>query len=143
MAIEDELYQEIILEHYRATHNRRVLEGASYKETGHNPACGDRLVLFMDADAKEIRTVTYEGSGCAICCASANMLCELLPHSWEQAEALYARVHGMLTGKEVSFAEAEEDLEAIRGVRKFPTRIKCALLPWSALHAIIKARTDV
>lgn len=142
MAIEDELYQEIILDHYRATENRRKMEGATHSERGENPSCGDALTLFVREDAGHIQEITYDGSGCAICCASANMLCQFLSdESWVGAAELYQQVRAMLTGGEpVHFDGEREDLEAMSGVRKFPTRIKCALLPWSALDGILSQK---
>jgi len=141
MAIEDELYQEILLEHYRATRNRRQLAEAEYSEQGHNPACGDLVTLFVQAGGRDaIGDVCYQGQGCAICCASANMLCEFVTGiSWDAAERLYTALRAMLVSDdEVQFDALHEDLEALRGVRKFPLRIKCALLPWSALANIIQ-----
>ena len=142
MSIEDELYQEIIIEHYRARENRRVLESATHSERGDNPACGDALTLFIRDDGRRIQEIAYDGVGCAICCASANMLCRFLPDDWGQALALYERMRTMLTGGEQPhFDGAREDLEALAGVRKFPLRVKCALLPWSALYAIVAKRS--
>lgn len=148
MAIEDELYQEIILDHYRAAENRRVLDGATHSERGENPSCGDMLTLFVreeSAGERRLAEVSYDGSGCAICCASANMLCEfLVGESWQGGRALYEQVRAMLTdeGAEVQFDGDREDLEAMSGVRKFPARIKCALLPWSAFYAILLKREE-
>lgn len=142
MAIEDELYQEIILEHYRATENRRKLAHADYREVGDNPACGDRLELFVNIDqhTKKITAIAYGGNGCSICCASANMLCAMLRDTaTKEAEAVRKRFRSMLVEQgSAQFDDKYEDLEAMEGIKKFPTRIKCALLPWSALNNILK-----
>lgn len=151
MAIEDELYQEIILDHYRALENRRVLDGATHSERGENPSCGDMLTLFVreqtGAGEPRLTELSYDGNGCAICCASANMLCEfLVGESWQGARALYEQVRAMLTdenaAQEARFSGAREDLEAMSGICKFPTRIKCALLSWSALYAMLLKREE-
>lgn len=148
MAIEDELYQEIILEHYRAREHRGVLDGATASERGENPSCGDTLTLFVREEPGEgggvLGALSYEGNGCAICCASAHMLCKFLTgDNWQGAGALYNQVHALLTeGTAERFSGEREDLEAIGGVRKFPTRIKCALLPWSALRVMLSKREN-
>ena len=145
MGIEEELYQEIILEHYRSTVHRGVLDGYTHSEMGDNPTCGDTVTLYLKIADQTLHQLSFQGAGCAICCASADMLCEAV-HGLPTAEArkLYTAVHNMLTvesGQEqVHLRTAEsycEDLGALIGVRKFPLRVKCALLAWRALENML------
>jgi nitrogen fixation protein NifU and related proteins len=135
----DDLYQEIILDNYKSTKNRHPLENPSFRQEGVNPSCGDDIELFIKTDGDIITDVSYEGMGCSICLASANMLCEALRgSSVAQATELLDRVKGMLTRKEEpDFPDGAEDLESIQGIANYPVRIKCALLSWTTLEQIL------
>lgn len=139
MNLGDDLYREIILENYKATKNKHPLEPADYHEEGVNPSCGDDIELFLRSDGERITDVSYDGMGCSICLASANMLCESIKGmKVSEAEAMIERVKGMLTrGEEPEFPDGAEDLEAIQGVANYPVRIKCALLSWNTLGQIV------
>lgn len=140
MNLGDDLYREIILENYKSTKNKRPIEGAAFHEEGVNPSCGDDIELYLMNDGERITDVSYEGVGCSICLASANMLCESIRGmTVEEAENLIDSVKGMLTRNEVpDLPDGAEDLEAIQGVSQFPVRVKCALLSWNTLHGILK-----
>jgi nitrogen fixation NifU-like protein len=140
MNIGNDLYQEIILDHYKSTKNRHPLESPSHTQEGVNPSCGDDIELFIKTDGTTITEVSYDGMGCSICLASANMLCEALKgSSVEEATELLERVKGMLTKREEpDFPEKAEDLEAIQGVADYPVRVKCALLSWNTLGQILE-----
>lgn len=142
MNFADDLYKEIILDHYRSKKNRRRLDSADYQQEGINPSCGDDIELFIRTDGGIITEVTYDGIGCSICTASANMLCEaLVGNSLEFAEKVLSRFKGMLTrAEEPDFPDEAADLEAMQGVRDYPVRIKCALLAWNTLDQIL---TDI
>ncbi len=147
MAIESELYQEIILEHFRDRSNRRILTEATHSAVGDNPLCGDMLTLYLQLQKEHtsINELSFQGQGCAICCASANMLCEALRNKdLNEARHLYHLVHSMLTAeageeqKPLQQLESHfEELGTLIGVRKFPLRIKCALLAWRAFEQIL------
>ena len=146
MAIESELYQEIILEHFRSRSNRRILTEATHSAVGDNPLCGDMLTLYLQLHKDgAISELAFQGQGCAICCASANMLCEALRNkNFKEARHLYQQVHSMLTAEAGQEREPLqqverhfEELGALVGVRKFPLRIKCALLAWRAFEQIL------
>ena len=139
MNLADDLYKEIILDHYRSKKNRRRLDSADYQQEGVNPSCGDDIELFIRTDGGIITEVTYDGIGCSICTASANMLCEaLVGNSLEFAGKVLTRFKGMLTrAEEPDFPDAAADLEAMQGVRDYPVRIKCALLAWNTLDQIL------
>lgn len=135
----EDLYKDIIIDHYKSKKNRRVLEDADYNQEGVNPSCGDDIELYMNTDGDVIDEVTYQGVGCSICVASANMLCESLNGmTIDDASALIQKVKGMLMkGEEPDFSDNAEDLEALQGISKFPVRVKCALLSWETLKGII------
>jgi nitrogen fixation NifU-like protein len=136
----DDLYREIILENYKSKKNKRPLDNADRREEGVNPSCGDDIELYMNVEDGVITEVTYDGVGCSICLASANMLCEALRGmTLEDALEIVGRFKGMLVdGQEVDFSDTLEDLEAMQGVRKFPVRIKCALLSWNTAEQLLK-----
>ena len=134
----DELYQEIVLDHYKRPRNHQLLQDASLKSEGFNPFCGDRVVLTAEvSDSNRISNVGFTGQGCAISQASASIMTGLLIGlTLEEAQELVGRFKGMMRGEELSKDEEEAmgELAALDGVKKFPIRIKCALLGWSTLQ---------
>jgi nitrogen fixation NifU-like protein len=137
----DALYQEIILDHYRSPRNHGLLSQCNLKAEGYNPFCGDQVVLTGEVDGSgRISSVGFSGQGCAISQASASMMTELLKgRTVEEAAALLAQFKGVMHGEELSEDQKETmgELIALEGVRRFPIRIKCALLAWSALQDAI------
>jgi nitrogen fixation NifU-like protein len=137
----DELYQEVILDHYKNPRNHQLLPDATLRAEGFNPFCGDQVVLTARLDgAGRVSGVGFTGQGCAISQASASVMSGLLQgHTLEEAESLLARFKGVMQGRALSPEEEEElgELAALQGVRKFPIRIKCALLAWAALQDAI------
>jgi nitrogen fixation NifU-like protein len=135
-----DLYQEVILEHSRHPRNFGPCEHADRHAKGNNPLCGDRVEVHLKLDdAGRIEGAKFEARGCAISVASASMMTEMVKgRSAADAKSLFDRFHALVTGK----AEPGEDdelaeLAALSGVRAFPTRIKCATLPWHALCAAL------
>lgn len=135
----DDLYQEIILDHNRRPQNFRRMTDATRTIEADNPLCGDRLELYLRIEGDRIVDISFQGSGCAISVASASLLTERLKGaSLTEAEALFERVHTVLTEEHPEADEAElGDLAALAGVRKYPMRVKCATLSWHALHAAL------
>jgi nitrogen fixation NifU-like protein len=139
-----DLYQDLILDHSKHPRNFHVLPDANHEALGHNPLCGDRLMLYLTVDnAGIIRNAAFQGSGCAISVASASMMTEMLKDKpIQQAEILFNYVHAACTGAEASQPELEEDdvgrLQSLAGVRHYPMRVKCATLAWHTLHAALK-----
>ncbi len=134
-----ELYQDIILDHSKHPRNFGKLDGANREARGYNPLCGDRVTLALKVDGERIADARFEAKGCAISVASASMMTELVRgKTVAEARALFERFHGLVTGKPVEAdGEAMERLAALSGVRDFPSRIKCATLPWHALTAAL------
>jgi nitrogen fixation NifU-like protein len=139
MSIEDDIYKEIILENYKATRNKRAVDGETNHAEGANPSCGDDLELHVRAADGRIDDIAYEGMGCSICCASANLLCDAVRgKTLGEAQAIVSQYRAMLTeDAQVEFPDDAGDLEAMQGVRKYPVRIKCAMLAWNTLEHIM------
>ena len=138
----DDLYQEIILDHYKSPRNHRLLETPDLEAEGFNPFCGDQVVFTAQVDAAgRIDQVGFNGQGCAISQASASMMGELLKGlTVEEAETLAGRFKAVMQDKETLQGEETElgELAALEGVKQFPIRIKCALLGWAALQDAIQ-----
>ncbi len=132
----DDLYQDIILDHYRRPRNQERLVGADIETRGMNPFCGDEVEIQIGLEDGKVGTVGFKGVGCSISQASASMLTELLKgKSLQEAEALYALFREMMRGKELSDEEMDVlgETGVLAGVRRFPVRVKCALLAWVTL----------
>lgn len=135
-----DLYQEVIIDHGRKPRNFRPLKDASYTAEGFNPLCGDRLTLYVKADANGvIDEVTFQGQGCAISMASASLMSEALKgRTLEQAEVLFESFHNMITDAPYGATIDLGKLKVLAGVKDYPTRIKCATLAWHTLHAALE-----
>jgi len=144
-----DLYQDLILDHGKHPRNFRVLPGANHEALGHNPLCGDRLMLYLTTDAKDIiQDVAFQGSGCAISVASASMMTEMLKgKTIREAETLFHYMHGSCTGAAVAATNIKEDdadrVQALAGVRHYPMRVKCATLAWHTMQAALKNEKKV
>jgi len=152
MAGIEDLYREIILDHYRSPRNRGELEvPPAHKVEGFNPLCGDEVVLYLDLepDSDLMRDIRIGGQGCSISQASTSMMSAAikgkpLPEVRQMIRAFKAlmsihesKLEGDADGSDLA-ADLEGirlgDLEALQGVVKFPVRIKCATLAWNALQ---------
>ena len=134
MALED-LYKEVILDHYKNPRNKRSLEGAVQTCTANNPLCGDEITVHTRIEDGRVTEVAFEGSGCSISQASASMMTEAIDgRSLPEAEALAADFRSMMEGSHDPTEEEFGDLVALKGVVKYPVRIKCAVLAWDVLQ---------
>lgn len=130
----DDMYREVILDHYRAPRGRKVIDRSDISSKGYNPACGDELTLAVKVENDIVEDVHIDCKGCAISTASASMLAETIKGmSLSEAQKLAGVVRKMLKGEDVTIPEDFGDLDSLRGVRQFPVRIKCALLAWLTL----------
>ncbi len=140
-----DLYQQVILDHNRRPRNFRKLPSPTQAADGFNPLCGDRVTVEIELEASVIRDVAFEGSGCAISKASASLMtAELKGKTVADAEVAFERFRAMLTHDEAR-GEASEPLGKLAvfaGVREFPSRIKCATLPWHTLHAALTGQAE-
>jgi nitrogen fixation NifU-like protein len=135
----DDLYKDTILDHYQRPRNRGQLEDPDVATRGHNPLCGDEVLLAVKMDGDVIRDIAFGGRGCSISQASASMMTEgVKGHHLGEATALADSFKDLMTGSGSGDGlEGNEDLEALQGVKRFPVRVKCALLPWTALLEVI------
>jgi nitrogen fixation protein NifU and related proteins len=135
-----ELYQELILDHYRRPRNQGVLEAHSRRVALANPVCGDELELDLLLDGDTITDVRFSGHGCSISQASASMMTQLIKgKTVAEARQLAARFSEMMHGSsEAAGDRALGEARALAGVAKFPVRVKCALLGWNALEESTK-----
>jgi len=154
----EDLYREIILDHYRAPRNRGELPvPPAHKVEGFNPLCGDEVVLYLDVDDGVVRDMRTGGQGCSISQASTSMMSAAVKgQPVDDARQLIRAFKALMSIHESKLegdGEADEhaldgvrlgDLEALQGVVKFPVRIKCATLAWNTLEqGLDEASTSV
>ena len=138
MAGLEDLYREIILDHYRTPRNRGELDQPALFADGHNPLCGDEIRISVAVQDGVVTDVRFSGSGCSISQSSASMMTSAIKGKpVEQVKSIVRRLKQMMTIDEED-SEIDEsinlgDLEALQGVVKFPVRIKCATLGWNTL----------
>lgn len=134
-----QLFQEVILDHYRSPKNKRGMEDATHSVTMDNPLCGDVIELNLRVEDDRIEDVSFQGQGCSISQAAASMLTrELEGRSVREARELDEKFTRLMHGDD----EHEDDsdlgeLRALSGVSKFPVRVKCALLGFNCLEELI------
>jgi nitrogen fixation NifU-like protein len=130
----DDLYREIIIDHYRHPRHKGHLTAPSACHEGLNPLCGDEVTVEVHVADGTLDDIAYSGSGCSISQSSASMMSDAVAGKRvEEARALIAEFTGMMRGEPGVDPESLGDLEALSGVRKFPVRIKCATLAWHTL----------
>ncbi len=135
----DDLYREIIIDHYRHPRHRGHLTAPSASHEGLNPLCGDEVTVEVVVDGGDLDEIAYSGSGCSISQSSASMMTEAVAgKSVAETRRLIADFTAMMRGDESIDPDALGDLEALSGVRKFPVRIKCATLAWHTLAEALK-----
>lgn len=139
--VDDELYREIILEHYHHPRYKGAPPDADLTAEGMNPLCGDELTLYLKTDGNRIVEAHFDGRGCSISQASASMLTEAVRGlTLQEAKRLQGRVKAMLTGAPHEPFDEDDDLSALEGVKNYPVRIKCALLAWITLEEMLEGK---
>lgn len=139
--MQDDLYREIILDHYRNPRHRLTVEPADGTLEASNPLCGDELVLSWRIAGGTVEAVGFTGKGCSISQASASMMCDGVQGlDAAAAKQLAERFRAMLLHD--GSPDDIGDLECLQGVRAYPVRIKCALLPWTALLHVLNGGSD-
>ena len=136
----EDLYREIILDHYRSPRNRGELPPPAAHATGHNPLCGDEIEVYLEVQDGVVSDIKVAGQGCSISQSSASMMSQAVKgKSVDDVRALTRRFKGLMSIEDLDGDdELDEnvklgDLEALQGVVKFPVRIKCATLAWNTL----------
>jgi nitrogen fixation NifU-like protein len=139
LQVEQELYREVILDHYRSPRFGEPLDPADAEAEGANPLCGDELKLTIRVKGGVVEAVGADSRGCSISQASASMLAEAIEGKpLEEVRALIEQVTSMLTDKPHEPLDEDEDLAALSGVKNYPVRVKCALLPWATLRQALE-----
>ena len=139
----EELYRDILLDHYRRPRNRGKLPGvATCSADGSNPLCGDQISIEVKLDDGRIADIAFDGNGCSISQASASMMTEYVKGRTvdEAREGMNAFQRMMVEGEPIG--EEYGDIEALVGVAKFPVRVKCATLAWHTLEDGLKQRKN-
>jgi nitrogen fixation protein NifU and related proteins len=131
----DDIYKEVILDHYKSPRNKRELPGAELQCSANNPLCGDEITVFAHVDDGTVAEVTFQGAGCSISQSSASMMTEAVGGvSVDDARRLAGEFRGMMAGDVEPDEQEFGDLVALKGVVKYPIRIKCAVLAWDVLQ---------
>ena len=138
-----ELYQTVILDHYKKPRNYGRPAGADREAEGKNPLCGDHIKVFAKLDGEQVEAVGFEGSGCAISTASASLMTEIARGKTRaEFDAVFGRFHDLVTGQGAVDPASVGKLEVLAGVREYPARVKCATLAWHALEAALEGRRE-
>lgn len=134
---DDDLYRQIIIDHYQHPHHQGTLDCPTHHLEGFNASCGDNLELELKIEDGKVADIGFVGSGCAISMTSASMLTDLiLGKSVEEAKKITGAFKARLLGQDETVSQDDVDLgelEALDGVKAYPVRIKCALLSWNTL----------
>ena len=140
-----QLYQETILDHGCRPRNFGAMDDATHQADGYNPLCGDKGHLYLKVNDGVVEELKFEGQGCAISTSSASLMTEALKgRSVQEARDLFARVHAMLTGKQLDdMAGKLGKLAVFEGVKKYPLRVKCATLAWHTLENALAGGGEV
>ena len=131
----DELYREVILDHFRQPRNQGELPEAQIKAEGANPLCGDEITVWLKLNGGRIQDAHFLGKGCAISQAAGSMFTEQLRgKTLPEVDALIQAMKQLMQGGELDQTLDLGDLESLVGVRKFPVRVKCAALSWNVIE---------
>ena len=140
MSVLQDLYQRIIIDHYRNPRNFHRLDQANRHADGHNSLCGDRLKVYLEIVNGVVKDIGFTGEGCSIFMASASIMTESVKlKTLEEVKVISERFYQLVDKtSEIQPAPASIDsLAAISGVRGYPARVKCATLPWKTLQKAV------
>jgi len=134
----DELYKEVILDHYKNPRNKREMPDAELSCSKNNPLCGDEITVFVHEDGGKVLDVAFVGQGCSISQSSASMMTEaVVGKSRDEVDERIGAFRGMMAGEVEADEDAFGELVALKGVVKYPIRIKCAVLAWDVLQEAV------
>jgi nitrogen fixation NifU-like protein len=138
-----ELYQTVILDHYKKPRNYGRPAVADRQAEGVNPLCGDHVQVYAHVEDDRVAEVGFEGSGCAISTAAASLMTQAVKgRTTGEVQELFERYHELVTGRGDVDPESLGKLAVLAGVREFPARVKCATLAWHALHAALEGAAE-
>jgi nitrogen fixation NifU-like protein len=131
----DDIYKEVILDHYKNPRNKREMPEAERSCSRNNPLCGDEITVFVHEEGGKVAAVSFTGQGCSISQSSASMMTTAVTgKTIEEAEGLIRGFRDMMAGETDPSEDEFGDLVALKGVVKYPIRIKCAVLAWDVLQ---------
>jgi nitrogen fixation NifU-like protein len=137
-----ELYLEMVTDHAKSPRNRGKADPCDCIGTGNNPLCGDKIVVTVSLDGETITDVKFDGEGCAISTASADLMSEVLAgKTIEDARDLFRGFHELVAGEGTS--GLPKKLAVFSGVKEFPMRVKCATLAWHTMIAALDHTSEV
>jgi nitrogen fixation protein NifU and related proteins len=131
----EDLSREIILDHYQNPRNHGRLSDPTVANRGHNPLCGDEIELSLLISDDRVDDIRFTGRGCSISQASASMMTDLVKgNTLDDADSAVQRFTRNMANRQAAPADLESELDALQGVKRYPARVKCALLPWTTLR---------
>ncbi|MTD31782.1 Fe-S cluster assembly sulfur transfer protein SufU [Planomicrobium sp. YIM 101495] len=131
----DQLYRQVIMDHYKTPRNKGTLEENHITIDMNNPTCGDRIHLTLKVEDGKVADAKFDGEGCSISMASASMMTQAVKgKDVDTALQLSNIFSDMMLGKDYDDSIDLGDIEALQGVSQFPARIKCATLAWKAME---------
>ncbi|MBV8716374.1 MAG: SUF system NifU family Fe-S cluster assembly protein [Chloroflexi bacterium] len=135
MTTTEDLSREIILDHYQNPRNHGRLPDPTVANRGHNPLCGDEVELSLHITDDHLDEIAFSGRGCSISQASASMMTEKVRgQTLSEIREAVQRFTQSMANRSAAPAELEDELDALQGVKRYPARVKCALLPWTTLR---------
>jgi nitrogen fixation NifU-like protein len=135
----DDIYKEVILDHYKNPRNKRELQGATRTCTRNNPLCGDEITVYVADREGQLAEIAFTGQGCSISQSSASMMTEALTgRSIDDAETMVKEFRAMMAGETEPDEDEFGELVALKGVVKYPIRVKCAVLAWDVLQEALQ-----
>ena len=131
----DDIYKEVILDHYKNPRNKREMPDAELSCSKNNPLCGDEITVFVHEDDGKVLDVSFVGQGCSISQSSASMMTESVAgKARDEVEGRIGAFRSMMAGEVEADEDAFGELVALKGVVKYPVRVKCAVLAWDVLQ---------
>ena len=135
-----DLYQKILLDHYKNPRNSRRPHRVTHSCEGYNPLCGDRIIVYLTVEGGIVADAAFEASACAVCTASASVMTEVVKgEPTDRLQAVFDTFRAIVRGETISAAAAAPgDLAAFSGVSDYPVRVSCALLPWRTMLSALE-----
>jgi len=135
----DDIYKEVILDHYKSPRNKGEIVGATRSCTRNNPLCGDEITVYVTDRDGQLAEIAFTGQGCSISQSSASMMTEALTgRSVDDAETMIKEFRSMMAGETEPDEDEFGELVALKGVVKYPIRVKCAVLAWDVLQEALQ-----